>query len=158
MNVDFLSLNPEDPKLKNITHLLVDPSCSGSGIPSRLDHLIPATPEAENLQRIRALSNFQVTIVSHALRFAGAKRVVYSTCSVWEMEDEGVVMRVLAKKEFQEKGWRLAPREEVVPGWERRGRVEACGGDACAYPPLLLSFQLLLAVTSGREEGCDQTG
>ncbi|GAA5876439.1 hypothetical protein JCM8547_002126 [Rhodosporidiobolus lusitaniae] len=129
MNVDFLSLNPEDPKLKNVTHLLVDPSCSGSGIPSRLDHLIPSAPEAEQIQRIRALSNFQLAIVSHALRFSGAKRVVYSTCSVWEMEDEGVVMRVLAKKEFQEKGWRLAPREEVLPGWERRGRVEACGGD-----------------------------
>ncbi|GAA6020708.1 hypothetical protein JCM10207_001993 [Rhodosporidiobolus poonsookiae] len=130
MNVDFLSLDPEDQKLKNVSHLLVDPSCSGSGIPSRLDHLIPSAPEAEQLQRIRALSNFQLAIVSHALRFSGAKRVVYSTCSVWEQEDEGVVMRVLAKKEFQEKGWRLAPRDEVLPTWERRGRVEACGGDA----------------------------
>lgn len=27
MNVDFLSLKPDDPKLKNVTHLLVDPSC-----------------------------------------------------------------------------------------------------------------------------------
>jgi putative methyltransferase len=148
MNVDFLSLNPEDPKLKTITHLLVDPSCSGSGIPSRLDHLVPSTPEAEQLQRIRALSNFQLAIVSHALRFSGAKRVVYSTCSVWEMEDEGVVMRVLAKKEFQEKGWRLAPREEVVPGWERRGRVEACGGDACTFS--FLSSSASTALSSGR--------
>ncbi|BGP20629.1 hypothetical protein JCM10213_007165 [Rhodosporidiobolus nylandii] len=129
MNVDFLSLKTDDPKLKNVTHLLVDPSCSGSGIPSRLDHLIPSAPEEEQLARIRALSNFQLAIVSHALRFSGARRVVYSTCSVWEQEDEGVVMRVLAKKEFQEAGWRLAPREEVLPGWERRGRAEACGGD-----------------------------
>ncbi|GAA6041424.1 hypothetical protein JCM8097_005244 [Rhodosporidiobolus ruineniae] len=130
MNVDFLSLKPDDPKLKNVSHILVDPSCSGSGIPSRLDHLIPSAPEEEQLARIRALSNFQLAIVSHALRFSGAKRVVYSTCSVWEQEDEGVVMRVLAKKEFQEKGWRLAPRDEVLPTWERRGCVEACGGDA----------------------------
>ncbi|GAA5977190.1 hypothetical protein JCM11641_003871 [Rhodosporidiobolus odoratus] len=129
MNVDFLSLKTDDPKLKNVSHILVDPSCSGSGIPSRLDHLIPSAPEAEQLQRIKALSNFQLAIVSHALRFSGVKRVVYSTCSVWEQEDEGVVMRVLAKKEFQEAGWRLAPREEVLPGWERRGRVAACGGD-----------------------------
>ncbi|TNY18441.1 S-adenosyl-L-methionine-dependent methyltransferase, partial [Rhodotorula diobovata] len=129
MNVDFLSLKPDDPKLKNVTHLLVDPSCSGSGIPSRLDHLIPSAPEAEQLARIRALSNFQLAIVSHALRFSGARRVVYSTCSVWEQEDEGVVMRVLAKKEFREMGWRLATRDEVMPTWERRGRVEACGGD-----------------------------
>ncbi|GAA5982982.1 hypothetical protein JCM11641_006906 [Rhodosporidiobolus odoratus] len=129
MNVDFLSLETDDPKLKNVSHILVDPSCSGSGIPSRLDHLIPSAPEAEQLQRIKALSNFQLAIVSHALRFSGVKRVVYSTCSVWEQEDEGVVMRVLARKDFQEAGWRLAPREEVLPGWERRGRVAACGGD-----------------------------
>jgi len=30
MNVDFLSLKPDDPKLKNVTHLLVDPSCCAS--------------------------------------------------------------------------------------------------------------------------------
>lgn len=147
MNVDFLSLKPDDPKLKNVSHLLVDPSCctpisvhviyalltcalaAGSGIPSRLDHLVPSAPEEEQLSRIRALSNFQIAILSHALRFSGAKRVVYSTCSIWEQEDEGVVMRVLGKKEFREMGWRLAPRDEVLPTWERRGRVEACGGD-----------------------------
>ncbi|SGY81870.1 BQ5605_C009g05531 [Microbotryum silenes-dioicae] len=129
MNIDFLSIDPADIKFKNITHFLVDPSCSGSGIPSRLDHLLPTEPEAEQATRIRALSNFQLTILSHAMRFSGARRVVYSTCSVWAQEDEGVVMRLLAKKEFQDKGWRLATRDEVIPTWERRGRVEECGGD-----------------------------
>ncbi|GAA5998974.1 hypothetical protein JCM5350_004632 [Sporobolomyces pararoseus] len=129
MNVDFLSLNPEDPKFKNVSHILVDPSCSGSGIPSRLDHLVPSIPDSENLSRIKALSNFQLAILSHALRFSGAKRVVYSTCSVWEQEDEGVVMRILGKKELRKMGWRLESRETVLPTWERRGRVDACGGD-----------------------------
>ncbi|GAA5902207.1 rRNA (cytosine-C5-)-methyltransferase RCM1 [Sporobolomyces salmoneus] len=129
MNVDFLSLNPEDPKFKNVTHILVDPSCSGSGIPSRLDHLVPSVPDAENLLRVKALSNFQLAILSHALRFSGAKRVVYSTCSIWEQEDEGVVMRILGKKELRQMGWRLESRDQVLPTWERRGRVEACGGD-----------------------------
>jgi putative methyltransferase len=151
MNVDFLSLNPEDPKFKNVSHsepifisrshsslltfthhfssVLVDPSCSGSGIPSRLDHLVPTTPDAENLARVKALSNFQLAILSHALRFSGAKRVVYSTCSIWEQEDEGVVMRILGKKELRAMGWRLESRQGVLPGWERRGRLEACGGD-----------------------------
>jgi putative methyltransferase len=27
MNVDFLSIDPADPKFKNVTHFLVDPSC-----------------------------------------------------------------------------------------------------------------------------------
>ncbi|KAK4056352.1 hypothetical protein OIO90_002495 [Microbotryomycetes sp. JL221] len=129
MNTDFLSIKPDDPKIKNITHILVDPSCSGSGIPSRLDHLVPQAPEEDAKQRIKALSNFQVAILSHALRFTGAKRVVYSTCSIWPEEDEGVVMRILAKKEFQKMGWRLASRDEVLPNWERRGRKEHCGGD-----------------------------
>ncbi|GAA6059682.1 hypothetical protein JCM10212_000069 [Sporobolomyces blumeae] len=129
MNVDFLSLKPEDPKFKNVTHILVDPSCSGSGIPSRLDHLVPSTPDDENLARIKSLSNFQLAILSHAMRFSGAKRVVYSTCSVWEQEDEGVVMRILGKKELRDMGWRLEGRDQVLPTWERRGRVAACGGD-----------------------------
>ncbi|GAA6006644.1 hypothetical protein JCM11491_003129 [Sporobolomyces phaffii] len=129
MNVDFLSLNPEDPKFKNVSHILVDPSCSGSGIPSRLDHLVPTVPDAENLSRVKALSNFQLAILSHALRFSGAKRVVYSTCSIYEQEDEGVVMRILGKKELRNMGWRLETRDQVLPTWERRGRVEACGGD-----------------------------
>ena len=94
MNVDFLSIDPQDNKFKNISHFLVDPSCSGSGIPSRLDHLLPDAPEEEAKQRIRALSNFQLTILSHAMRFTGARRVVYSTCSIWGQEDEGVVSRV----------------------------------------------------------------
>ncbi|SCV74776.1 BQ2448_7805 [Microbotryum intermedium] len=139
MNIDFLSIDPADVKFKNITHFLVDPSCSGSGIPSRLDHLLPTEPEAEQATRIRALSNFQLTILSHAMRFSGARRVVYSTCSIWAQEDEGVVMRLLAKKEFQDKGWRLATRDEVIPKWERRGRVDECGGDKGA--PLTSSFQ-----------------
>lgn len=75
-----------------LTHL--SHKTAGSGIPSRLDHLIPDAPEEEQAQRIRALSNFQVTILSHAMRFSGARRVVYSTCSIWAQEDEGVVMRV----------------------------------------------------------------
>ncbi|GAA5830541.1 hypothetical protein JCM3766R1_002756 [Sporobolomyces carnicolor] len=129
MNVDFLSLNPEDPKFKNVSHILVDPSCSGSGIPSRLDHLVPTVPDAENLSRVKALSNFQLAILSHALRFSGARRVVYSTCSIWEQEDEGVVMRILGKKELRQMGWRLETRDQVLPTWDRRGRVEACGGD-----------------------------
>lgn len=129
MNVDFLAIDPNDDKHKNISHFLVDPSCSGSGIPSRLDYLIPEVSTDETAQRVQKLANFQVTILSHAMRFQGARRVVYSTCSVYAQEDEGVVMRVLNKPEFKERGWRLAPREEVIPGWERRGRVEECGGD-----------------------------
>ena len=68
-----------------------------------------------------------------------AKRIVYSTCSIHKEEDEEVVMKALESPEAVEYGWTIAPRSQVLPKWERRGRVEATNGDAgeCA---MLASF------------------
>lgn len=44
---DFLALDPQDPMFRNVTHLLLDPSCSGSGIVNREDVptlLLPKDP------------------------------------------------------------------------------------------------------------------
>lgn len=60
----------------------------------------------------------------------------------------GFVLQILAKKEFQEKGWTLAPREEVLPTWERRGIVEECGGDASTSFTLSLSLSSILLSTN----------
>lgn len=50
---------------------------------------------------------------------------------------------MLAKKEFQDKGWALAPRDEVMPSWERRGVPEECGGDKSASPcPFLPLYEI----------------
>ena len=73
--------------------------------------------------RLSALSRFQTTILSHALRFRNARRVVYSTCSFHEEENEAVINAVLRKTEFDR--WRLAPRADVMPTWERRGNGES---------------------------------
>ena len=43
---DFLSMDPNDPQFKNVTALLLDPSCSGSGIKNREDIPTLALPEA----------------------------------------------------------------------------------------------------------------
>jgi len=43
---DFLALNPSDDRFVNVTHLLLDPSCSGSGIVGREDVPVLALPEA----------------------------------------------------------------------------------------------------------------
>ncbi|KAL9062815.1 MAG: hypothetical protein Q9157_008609 [Trypethelium eluteriae] len=37
LNTDFLKLNPSDPRFANVTALLLDPSCSGSGMHDRSD-------------------------------------------------------------------------------------------------------------------------
>lgn len=53
---DFLALDPNDAQYRNVTHLLLDPSCSGSGILGREDLpalILPAaaTPEKERQSR-----------------------------------------------------------------------------------------------------------
>ncbi len=37
---DFLKSDPADPRYKNVRAIVVDPSCSGSGMVSRLDHFM----------------------------------------------------------------------------------------------------------------------
>ncbi|KAF8753515.1 Splicing factor 1 helix-hairpin domain [Rhizoctonia solani] len=82
------------PALTNAWSLL-DPSCSGSGIVNRLDYLTQDIPSVE--------------------------RIVYSTCSVHATENEGVVGDVLASSEFATRGFKVAPRSQVLPNWSRRG-------------------------------------
>jgi len=87
------------------THILVDPSCSGSGL----------HPEEEkDQQRIKSLVNFQIQILDKAMGLPNAKKVVYTTCSLYEEENEHVVLECLKKH----------PQFEVVealPQWRKRG-------------------------------------
>ena len=127
MQVDFLSLDPTDPKFADVRGLLLDPSCSGSGTTaSRGDALLlgtaaPATPP----QRVAQLARFQQAALRHALRFPGLRRLVYSTCSVHREENEDVVAAVLA--EAHEAGFELA---DALPGWPRRG-LAVVEGSVC---------------------------
>ncbi|XP_064400442.1 28S rRNA (cytosine-C(5))-methyltransferase-like isoform X3 [Halichondria panicea] len=73
---DFLKVNPSD--YLDVTHILVDPSCSGSGIFSRIDF----DSKKPDMGRLQSLSSFQKRILKHALSFPSVKKVVYSTCSV----------------------------------------------------------------------------
>ncbi|KAL0086074.1 S-adenosyl-L-methionine-dependent methyltransferase [Phycomyces blakesleeanus] len=129
----FLETDPKDPKFANVEYLLLDPSCSGSGIISRLDHLVDDEDEQEDNEaaeqsredRLTNLSEFQTSIIQHALKFPKAKRVVYSTCSIHAQENERVVKEVLeSNPEFE-----LASRDTVLPTWERRGIPEEMDGN-----------------------------
>uniref|UniRef100_A0A0E0CHZ8 SAM-dependent MTase RsmB/NOP-type domain-containing protein n=1 Tax=Oryza meridionalis TaxID=40149 RepID=A0A0E0CHZ8_9ORYZ len=102
--------------------ILLDPSCSGSGISTeRLDHLLPShsrgdQDDASTSSRIRKLSAFQRKALSHALSFPSVERVVYSTCSIHQAENEDVVSSVLPLASSL--GFELAT---PFPQWRRRG-------------------------------------
>lgn len=118
--MDFTHFSPPNPdqnsegneKMQEYDGLIVDPSCSGSGI----FRATTTTPE-----RLEKLSEFQFLIMMHALRF-NTKKVIYSTCSIHPEENEQVVKRLLEHPNVFTK-WRLAPRERVLPEWPRRGLV-----------------------------------
>ncbi|ORX48495.1 S-adenosyl-L-methionine-dependent methyltransferase [Hesseltinella vesiculosa] len=117
----FLEADPMDPKFDKVEYFLLDPSCSGSGIISRLDHLIDDEDEHEadgaKDERLQNLSDFQISVIEHAMKFPRAKRIVYSTCSIHAQENEHVVQTILTKHP----DFSLAPRSSVLPTWQRRG-------------------------------------
>ena len=98
-----LNLSAEQLELCALAdYILVDPSCSGSGIVTRLDSIIDGAigeSEAAHASRLRRLSGFQLRLVLHALSFEHVRRVVYSTCSAFREENECVVLDALLRSE-----------------------------------------------------------
>jgi putative methyltransferase len=140
---DFLKSNPSDPKFANVTALLLDPSCSGSGIIGReeedeFDIALPrrasemktktSKPVKQTKEidyaRLKSLSEFQLKVIQHAFTYPHATRITYSTCSIHVEENERVVLGALRSAEAQKYGWRIMSRETQVEGlksWAKRG-------------------------------------
>lgn len=113
----ILSPNDVDKKFKSIQAIMLDPSCSGSGMTSNhTENSLNRDPFFSN-DRIKTLSNFQYQALYHATTdFPRVDRVVYSTCSLYIQENEGVVQRLLASNS----DWELrAPT--CLKNWHRRG-------------------------------------
>lgn len=91
---DFLSTEPD--KYERVTHIQLDPSCSGSGMTNRLKFGEMAEQElAKDTKRLWKLEGLQRRMLLHAMSFPGVERIVYSTCSVHEEENENVVRYAL---------------------------------------------------------------
>lgn len=119
-HADFTTTNPSD--FPEVTGMVVDPSCSGSGIFGRaLEDSQEQENEEVDTERLNKLASFQFTIMKHALSFPKARKVVYSTCSIHPHENERVVVDLLMDPQVKAQGWTLAPREVVIPSWPRRG-------------------------------------
>jgi len=116
----FLDLNPDD--YRNIECILLDPSCSGSGIQGRVGE-----KDSDELQaRLEKLSDFQGQMLAHAMSFPAVRRIVYSTCSIHKEENEFVVRTAI---EAAEGKWGLA---DVMPGvWKTRGLPVMQDGENC---------------------------
>lgn len=117
---DFLQTQPSDPIFSQVTHILLDPSCSGSGIVGRLDHLVENREDdgSKKEDRLRKLSTFQRQIIEHAMQFPSVVKIVYSTCSTHPEENEDVVRDALTASSGR---FELVPRSEALPTWSRRG-------------------------------------
>ena len=165
---DFLRIDPSQEPWCSLGGVLLDPSCSGSGIVGRDDMPVfslpakevstisrqskkrkrkdsnqskeqaidllkleevpdPGTenvPEEKLRDRLKSLSSFQLKLLLHAFSFPCARKVSYSTCSIYAEENEGVVMAALESPLARDRGWRLLLRHEQVPGmkiWPIRG-------------------------------------
>ncbi|KAG2147675.1 S-adenosyl-L-methionine-dependent methyltransferase [Suillus clintonianus] len=128
INADFLTVDPSHPKYSLATHILLDPSCSGSGIVNRLDYLLEDEVEVVEEDRLNKLAAFQLMMIKHAMKFPHVQKIVYSTCSIHATENEHVVGRALQSDEAKSSRFKLAPRNDVLPKWNRRGQVEEMTG------------------------------
>lgn len=110
-------MNPEDPVYSKVQAILLDPSCSGSGtVVDRLDHLLPSFTADSDVNRLEKLAAFQRKALEHALSFPAVERIVYSTCSINQVENEDVIKSVLPLASSY--GFELTT---IFPQWPRRG-------------------------------------
>lgn len=122
-NEDFLKVEPSDSKFSSVRHILLDPSCSGSGIVDRLNDLTD-DGGSSSAERLQALAAFQRKVLSHALRFPAVEHLVYSTCSVHQEENEDVVRDTL----LENSAFRLV---NALPPWPQRGLPVFPGAGCC---------------------------
>lgn len=108
---DFLTVDPDSPQYKEVENILLDPSCSGSGMVCLRDH---ASNQEEDQARLASLASFQLRCLNHGLSFPRLKRLVYSTCSIHSQENEEVITACLK----QNPKFRLV---HALAQWPERG-------------------------------------
>ncbi|XP_062887352.1 probable 28S rRNA (cytosine-C(5))-methyltransferase [Mobula hypostoma] len=123
-NQDFLLVDSSNSKYRDVKYILLDPSCSGSGIVNRLNQFTD-DEDSSSAQRLQALAAFQYRALSHALSFPSVERVIYSTCSVHREENEDVMEKILQR---YANCFRLV---NLMPSWPCRGLDTFPEGPRC---------------------------
>ncbi|OQV18247.1 putative 28S rRNA (cytosine-C(5))-methyltransferase [Hypsibius exemplaris] len=130
VNLDFVQISADDERYSEATHILVDPTCSGSGVTNKLRNSKKKnrkTAEADK-QRLQKLKGLQATLLKHAMSFPKVERIVYSTCSLNMEEDEEVVQEAI--KAFAST-FVVRPYSKVLPRWKGSGKPRYAVGPNC---------------------------
>lgn len=101
-------------------YIFLDPTCSASGLNIIKDNISP--------QRIRGLASFQIHLLQFALSFPFVEEVIYSTCSVYEEENEEVVEEALKVYGHQ---FELEDIGKKLDGWKHYGKEGFDFGSKC---------------------------
>ncbi|XP_052899836.1 uncharacterized protein LOC128306380 [Anopheles moucheti] len=144
-------LEVTDEQVPGVEYVLLDPSCSGSGMLQR-----QLVPEPIDEKRLYRLAGLQYKLLSHAMNaFPNVRRIVYSTCSVHAEENEGVVQGVLRHNGHYRL---LDARKELGKEWLNVGSSEYPGiGELCLYAKTVddLTIGMFVAVFERCPEGVE---
>lgn len=117
-----------DDQVPGAEYILLDPSCSGSGM---LNRFVEEDQQKDN-ERLYKLSGLQYKLLYHAMTsFPNVKKIVYSTCSIHTEENEEVVLGALRHC----KDFKLINASDLLGGyWKHKGSDKYPGiGENCIY-------------------------
>lgn len=147
INADATTIT--DAQVPGVEYILLDPSCSGSGMLNRF------VDEQKDDERLFKLGGLQYKLLYHAMTaFPAAQRIVYSTCSLHAEENEEVVLGALRHC----KDFKLINATELLGGyWKNTGdasKYPGCG-EHCIYAKTEddLTLGFFVAVFVRCEEG-----
>lgn len=153
IEADVLRIKKED--VPDVEYILLDPSCSGSGIVQRFEDTTPLQDGDEgSSDRIEKLSRLQLKMLLYAMNeFPSVKRIVYSTCSINAEENEAVVQKALK----QCTKFKLV-QPETLQEWKNFGASSYKKvGKKCVYcrPETDLTNGFFIAVLEKKSEEMD---
>jgi putative methyltransferase len=131
-HADFLNVDHADPQYKSVRFMLLDPSCSGSGVARAWERVVESNikdnkmnaknsekvdeSDSGDVARLLKLQEFQLAALRKAAQFPSLEVIVYSTCSIHQLENEDVVYKFLAENSE----WDVEPPGRFKD-WKRRG-------------------------------------
>ncbi|XP_044744520.1 putative methyltransferase NSUN7 [Coccinella septempunctata] len=124
---DVMQVSADD--CPDVEYILVDPSCSGSGITDRVE--IEKLDLSTKMERLKKLCNFQAKLLRHTMTaFPKAKRIVYSTCSMNAEENEDVVRQTLETS----RQFKLIDAKKLLQSWNTKtSEIYPQLGNMCIY-------------------------